>query len=104
MAAIPPRHLFPLIVEPFPGLVRYTFRGKLMMNCLHFRSLWGAQQAKLNPGDSSLMRRHLTVCHRCQAYDQQMRAPESGAKNLSIPDMGRKALINKAGYWNESLS
>jgi hypothetical protein len=43
-----------------------------MMNCLHFRTNW-SERDQLDPVDRVRIRRHLAVCQRCQAYDQQMR-------------------------------
>jgi hypothetical protein len=44
-----------------------------MINCVHFRAQWSMRD-RLNPTDSMRVRRHLSVCQRCQSYDQQMRA------------------------------
>ncbi|HEX5056956.1 MAG TPA: hypothetical protein VFX02_10715 [Gammaproteobacteria bacterium] len=43
-----------------------------MINCLHFRTNWN-ERDQLGPVDRMRIRRHLAVCQRCQAYDQQMR-------------------------------
>jgi anti-sigma factor RsiW len=43
-----------------------------MINCLHFRAQW-RERGRLESVDAMRVRRHLAVCQRCQAYEQQMR-------------------------------
>ena len=47
-----------------------------MINCVHFRAQW-SEFDQLDPTDTMRIRRHLSVCQRCQTYDQQMRAKRS---------------------------
>jgi hypothetical protein len=61
-------------MEPFARDGRYmkTSRRGAMINCLHFRARW-RERDQLTSVDSMRIRRHLAVCQRCQAFDQQMR-------------------------------
>ena len=47
-----------------------------MINCVHFRAQW-AEFDRLDPTDTMRIRRHLTVCQRCRAYDQKMRLEQT---------------------------
>lgn len=57
-----------------------------MINCLHFRTNW-SERDRLDPVDKMRIRRHLAVCQRCQAYDQQMR---TGGHRLKGAAAGEK--------------
>jgi hypothetical protein len=56
-----------------------------MINCLHFRANW-AEREQLSPVDRMRIRRHLAVCQRCQAYDQQMRTAGHRLKGAASGD------------------
>jgi hypothetical protein len=53
-----------------------------MINCVHFRAHW-SEREQLDPVDSMRIRRHLAVCQRCQAFDQQMRTAGHHVKGLA---------------------
>jgi predicted anti-sigma-YlaC factor YlaD len=47
-----------------------------MINCVHFRAQW-SEYEKLDPTDTMRIRRHLSVCPRCRAYDMKMRLEQN---------------------------
>jgi predicted anti-sigma-YlaC factor YlaD len=53
-----------------------------MVNCLHFRAQW-RERDRLSSVDTMRIRRHLAVCQRCRAYDQQMRTSGYSLKTLA---------------------
>lgn len=53
-----------------------------MINCVHFRAHW-SERDRLDPVDTMRIRRHLAVCQRCQAFDQQMRTGGHSRKGFA---------------------